>query len=507
MTKTRLTQGQKLVQDLRLSPQHLQVIKLLELPVMELEEKIKEEIEENPALEEVTDNEVEPEIVNTNDFESENLQEENSEETLEDEVSKEEVDSLKNEEEFSFSDYLGDDEKEDIPYYLSNSQYSNNDEQPDLFVSSQSNFYDNLKEQIQFLNLDEKQKVIANYIIGSIDDKGYLQRETEAIVDDLLLMYNIKTSTVEVEHIIGLIQTLDPPGICARNIQENFIIQLKRKPKTKVQAIALEIVEKQFENLMKKHYNKIIEKLNIDENEFKDALNLINKLNINPADTFTDAIAESKNIIVPDFIVEIIDDEFNISLNSSNTPELRVNKKMIELYESLKKGKKKNKKELKYIEENVNKAQLFIDAIQQRQTTMINVMKAIVQIQKDFFYEGDRKFIKPMILKDVAEKTNYDISTISRVVSNKYVQTPYGIFPLKIFFSEALKTSNNEEVSVHVLKEKILEIIKNEDKKKPYTDNEIAKILKENGFNVARRTVTKYREAMEIPVARLRKEL
>ena len=506
---------QKLLQ--RLSPQQIQLIKMLEIPMIELEQRIKKELEENPALEEgqeESDEVIQLSEDNDNDIDENNDNEENEESdetTIDDDSSPQ-----KNEDDdFSYEDYLSEEEQDETPYYLlqANNESKENDEREFVF-SSQESFIENLTIQIGYLNLTPKQRAIAEYIIGNIDEKGYLQRDIEQLSDDLAFNLNIQASPLEIEEVIKQIQTLDPPGIGARNIPECFLIQLKRKKQTDAVKNAIKIVEKAFDELTKKHYDKIQRKLNISTNELKDAIAEIQNLNINPGNTYADKFDTAVNQVIPDFIVEIDDGEIKVSLNSRYSPELRVSKSFQDMLNSLeaqakakKKAKESNREAIQFARQKVDSARWFIDAIKQRQDTLLTTMQAIVHLQKDFFLEGDKSLLKPMILKDVADVTGFDISTISRVASNKYVATPFGVFPLKSFFSESMTTDSDEEISTYKIKERIQQLISNEDKSNPLTDEELADLLKKEGLNVARRTIAKYREQLNIPVARLRKEL
>lgn len=503
---------QKLLQ--RLSPQQIQLIKMLEIPIMELEQRIKKELEENPALEEGEDEE---EIISTTDEENDDFENEDDENLSNDESLENNDDTDINaskDDDFSYEDYLSEEDKDETPYYLlqANNTSKDNDEREFIF-SNQESFIDNLISQIGFLDLNYKQRTIAEYIAGNIDEKGYLQRDVEQIADDMAFKFNIQVEPKEVEEVLKKIQTLDPPGIGARNITECFLIQLNRKTPSASVKNAIKIVEKAFEELMKKHYDKIQRKLNIDVDELKAAINEIQTLNINPGNTFADSYDTAVNQVIPDFVVEIEDSEIKVFLNSKNSPELRVSKSFKEMLNSLEAQAKINKKAkthkeaIQFARQKVDSAHWFIDAIKQRQNTLLTTMQAIVHLQKDFFIEGDKSLLKPMILKDVADLTGFDISTISRVASNKYVSTPYGVFLLKSFFSESMTTDSDEEISTYKIKERIQQLIANEDKSNPLTDEELADLLKKEGLNVARRTIAKYREQLEIPVARLRKEL
>jgi len=499
---------QKLIQ--KLSPQQIQLIKMLEIPILELEQRIKKELEENPALEEGAEEDEDIIFDETDNFEQD-VETDEDENNTENEEETDEVKNTSKDEEFSYEDFIDEEEIEDIPYYrLHVNNTSPDDEVQEVVFTTEETFTDYLVNQLGFLQLDDKERQIAEYIIGNIDEKGYLQRDIESISDDLAFIYNLNASTDEVEKVLKKIQTLDPPGVGARNIKESLILQLQRKNKTPSVINAIKIVENCYEELIKKHYEKIQRKLNLTDEQLKESLAEIQHLTANPGSLFATKYDVAKNQVVPDFIVEIDEQEIRVSLNSKYNPELRISKSFKEMLRTLeqeKKKKKTNSEALNFAKQKLDSAMWFIDAIKQRQNTLLLTMQAIVQFQKDFFLTGEKSLLKPMILKDISEITGYDISTISRVVSNKYVQTPYGVFPLKSFFSESLTVDDDEKISTYKVKERIVELIKEEDKKNPLTDEEISDILKKEGLNVARRTVAKYREQLNIPVARLRKEL
>lgn len=480
---------QKLLQ--KLSPQQIQLIKLLELPSVQLEQRIKKELEENPALEEGHEEEtadVEDNIQDADDFETDNNKEE----------------------EFSFEDYLDED---DTPQYnLNVKNYSSDDEKKNIPFSAGSTFHEELLHQAGLRNLNETEKTIANYIIGSIDDDGYLRRDIESIVDDLAFMYNIETNFKTVEKVLHIIQDFDPPGVGARNLQECLLLQInKKKQDTDSIKLAKNIIENCFTEFTKKHYEKILKKLNITENQLKDAIAEIVKLNPKPGSTYSESDNKSNQHITPDFILEYQDGNFQLTLNQKNAPELKISRKymdMIENYTASKNNVSKEQKDaITFIKQKLDSAKWFIDAIKQRQNTLLLTMNAILEFQHDYFIDGDETKLKPMILKDIADRTNLDISTISRVVNSKYIQTHFGIFPLKYFFSEGMQTDSGEEVSTREIKKILQECIDNEDKRKPLTDEKLAAILNEKGYPIARRTVAKYREQLNIPVGRLRKKI
>ncbi len=498
MLKQRLQQ--KLLQ--KLSPQQIQLMKLLQVPTVMLEQRIKQEIEENPALEEGPDDQDEIEGNNETEFEDTY-----DEETGEDEFSEEPDHNP--EDEFDLSDYMEDDE---IPNYRLNvNNTSADDEQKDIPFSSGMSFQELLLSQLGLRKLNDREYLIASHIIGNIDEAGYLQRDIHSLIDDLAFNQNIQTDFKEVLHLLRLIQEFDPPGVGARDLQECLLLQIRRKtPKTKAIENATLLLEKNFNDFTRKHYEKIKKKHNLSDQELKEAIDKILKLNPKPGNSLHDS-GKVSQYIVPDFIVTINEGELELTLNSRNAPDLRINRTYSEMLQAMaeSKGKadKRQKEALSFVKQKLDSAKWFIDAIRQRQNTLLVTMEAILNYQREYFLTGDETKLKPMILKDIADIVNLDISTISRVANSKYVQTPYGTFLLKTFFSESLQTEKGEEVSTREVKKILQDCIKAEDKKKPLTDDELAAILKEKGYNIARRTVAKYREQLDIPVARLRKEL
>ncbi len=485
MLKQRLQQ--KLLQ--KLSPQQIQMIKLLEIPAIELEQRIKKEIEENPVLEEGPQE-------NTSDS---NQDEEINENNVETET-----------EEFTLSDYLND---EDIPSYkLMTRNYSRDDRKTEIPFSVGDTFHDHLEVQIGLRQLTEKQEILGKYILGNIDEDGYLRRKPENIVDDLAFSMNLTTTEEELMEVLRIIQDFDPAGVGARDLQECLLLQIERKDLTDpVVKMARQILKYHFTEFTKKHYEKIITRMNISEGELKEAISDIIKLNPKPGSSYSDPLNKTIQHIVPDFIVEIRDGMWQLSLNSKNVPDLHVSRRYAEMLESYKNNKESQSKGQKdavsFVKQKLDSAKWFIDAIKQRQNTLLFTMEAILEYQAGFFEDEDEIKLKPMILKDIAEKTNLDISTISRVANSKYVQTPYNIYPLKFFFSEGMQTEDGEEVSTREIKKILKDCLDTENKKKPLTDEKLAEILKEKGYRIARRTVAKYREQLNIPVARLRKEL
>ncbi len=477
---------QKLLQ--KLSPQQILLMKLLQIPTMALEQRIKQEIEENPALEDLED------VTDVEDSDSE----------VEDEFSEE---SDNSDDEFDLNDYLDEDE---IPAYKLNANNTSADnERKDIPFSSGISFQELLISQLGLRTLDEKQYLIGLNIIGNIDESGYLYRDIDAMVDDLAFTQNINTTKENILEILEIIQDFDPPGIGARNLQECLLLQLKRKnTEEKSLKLALHIIERYFNEFTKKHYSKIIKKTEITDKELKEAIDEILKLNPKPGNSVGET-SKTNHYIIPDFIISNINGELELSLNSKSSPELRLNRSYLNMLEDYSKDKKNKKKKeaFMFVKQKIDSAKWFIDAIKQRQNTMFVTMNAIMNYQRDYFSTGDEKKLRPLILKDIAEIVNLDISTISRVANSKYVQTHFGTFLLKSFFSESMQTSSGEEVSTREIKKILSECIESESKIKPKTDEQLTGILKEKGYNIARRTVAKYREQLNIPVARLRKEL
>lgn len=482
---------QKLLQ--KLSPQQILLMKLLQIPSMALEQRIKQEIEENPALEEASTLDDSREDGDEGDDRIDDSQEE-------------EYDSK--DDEFDLDDYLNDD---DIPAYrTSSNNQSADDERKEIPFASGLSFQDMLLSQLGLRILSEKQNVIAETIIGNLDDSGYLQRDIHAMVDDLAFSQNLTVTDDEILEVLSIVQEFDPSGVGARNLQECLLIQLRKKQNSDTPAIGLAIIilENYFNEFVKKHYEKIMKKARINEDELKDALAEILKLNPKPGNSLGET-TKTNQYVIPDFIIHNTNGDLELSLNSRNTPELRLSRAYTELLEAYAENKKnKQKKEaFMFIKQKIDSAKWFMEAIRQRQNTLFLTMNAIMEFQKDYFLTGDETKLRPMILKDIADIVNLDISTISRVANSKYVQTPFGTFLLKSFFSESMQTESGEEVSTREIKKILSECINNENKAKPHTDEQLTNILKEKGYNIARRTVAKYREQLNIPVARLRKEL
>ena len=487
---------QKLLQ--KLSPQQIMLMKLLQIPTMALEQRIKQEIEENPALEDLSDME--------ENSQSEEIDTAGGDDEM-DEPNPEDVNNP--DEEFDLSDYMDDDEY--IPSYkLSANNTSSDDEHKQAPFVSGTSFHEFLMSQLGLHYLDEKQRIIAATIIGNLDESGYLQREVAAMVDDLAFSQNVMTTRQEIEEVLSVVQTLDPPGVGARNLKECLLLQLQRLSQTQQVQNAILILDKYFDEFTKKHYDKILKKARISEDELKQAIDEIIKLNPKPGNSMDETIRDN-HYVVPDFIIHNKDGELELTLNNRHTPELRVNRSYVDMLETFSENKGNNNAQRKeavlFIKQKIDSARWFIDAIRQRQNTLFVTMKAIMDYQQDYFLEGDETLLKPMILKDIAEMVQLDISTVSRVANSKYVQTPFGTFLLKSFFSESMQTDSGEEVSTREIKKILSDCIEAEDKSKPLTDDQLTEILREKGYNIARRTVAKYREQLKIPVARLRKEL
>lgn len=479
---------QKLLQ--KLSPQQILLMKLLQIPSVALEQRIKQEIEENPALEEL----------GTLDENSD------GDDEINDDTYEDDYDSK--DDEFDLNDYMDDDE---IPSYkMAANNRSADDERKEMPYASGSSFHDLLLSQLGLRVLTDKQKAIAETIIGNLDDSGYLQRDILAMVDDLAFSQNIQASDDEILEVLEVVQDLDPSGVGARNLQECLLIQLKRKENEGNEdvGLAIQIVDHYFNEFVKKHYDKIIKKARVSEAQLKAALGQILKLNPKPGNSLSDSV-KTNQIVIPDFIVHNTNGGLELSLNSRNTPELRLSRdymNMLKAYAENKKDKKK-KDAFMFVKQKIDSAKWFMEAIRQRQNTLFVTMNAIMEFQLEYFLTGDETKLKPMILKDIADIVKLDISTISRVANSKYVQTPFGTFLLKSFFSESMQTDSGEEVSTREIKKILSECIESESKSKPLTDERLTNILKEKGYNIARRTVAKYREQLNIPVARLRKEL
>ena len=479
--------AQKLEQ--RLSPQQIQLMKLLQVPTMELDQRIKQEIEENPALEEGAEEKEEDEYDNDDDYD------------------KDDVNDKDDDADFDISAYIDEDGSD---YKTKANNTSKDDEERVIPLSGEQSFQEKMTEQLHLLDMDETQFMIADTIIGNIDESGYLNRELEAIVDDLAFSANIITTEKDVEEVLIIIQDLDPAGVGARDLKECLLIQINRKQDGDITKYTAKIILEQFfDEFTKKHYDKISKKLEIEDQDLKEAVAEILKLNPKPGGSMKES-SKNHQQIIPDFMITEFEGRLELTLNGRNAPELKVSRdyeQMLRTYAEGAKTSKSDKDALQFVKQKLDGAKWFIDAIKQRQNTLLLTMNAIMNYQKEYFLTGDETNFKPMILKDIAEIVSLDISTISRVANSKYVQTGYGIFSLKYFFSESLSTDSGEEVSTREVKKILSEAIEGEKKKRPLTDEKLADLLREKGYNIARRTVAKYREQLNIPVARLRKEL
>jgi len=473
----------------KLSPQQIQLMKLIQLPTQAFEQKLKQEIEENPALDLERESDTDYDEDLTNEYD---LQENESIDT----------------EEINIDEYLSDDE---IPQYkLQANNYSADDEETQIPYAGGVSFHQNLKSQLNTFSLSDQRFSIAEFLVGSLDDSGYLRRDILDIVDDLAFTQNIYTSEKEVEEVlIHIIQKMDPIGVGARDLKECLILQLENKTKTKSIDLAIKILNNNFDHFVKKHYKKLIAKYGIHEQDLRNAILEIEKLNPKPGGTYT-ITSKITDQIVPDFTIQIIDGNLDLSLNSRNAPELNISREynnMLKGYQESKEKSKSQKDAVQFIKQKLDAAKWFIDAIKQRQQTLLLTMNAIMEYQYDYFITGDERKLKPMILKDIADTIDMDISTVSRVANSKYVVTPYGTKLIKDFFSESMKNDQGEDISTKEIKNILANLIQDEDKSKPLTDDKLMQKLKEKGYIIARRTVAKYREQLDIPVARLRKEI
>lgn len=487
---------QKLLQ--KLSPQQIQLMKLLQIPTAVLDERIKEEMEENPALEQADD-----QAAAENEFDE--YEEFESGDDNEPDGSEEEYDNI------DITEYLHDGDDEVGDYRLRDDNYPEIDDKRVIPHKVESSFLEQLQSQLGLLVLEPKQRKIAEHIVGTIDDDGYLRRETVAIMDDLAFRQNIDTTEEEIETIIQMIQQFDPPGVGARNLQECLLLQLYRKKDNDTPAVvqAIEVLEKYFDEFTKKHYEKIQRGLSLTDDDLRSVIQVITRLNPKPGGNVGGS-AKAENYIIPDFFIVNNNGKLELSLNSKNAPELRISEGYREMLKDYEKGSKKDKRQKEavlFIKQKIDSAKWFIDAIKQRQNTLLNTMEAIMNYQYDFFLTGDETTLRPMILKDIAERTGLDISTVSRVANSKFVQTEFGTYRLKFFFSESLQTDSGEEVSTREVKKILSDLIEEESKKHPLSDEKLTDLLQEKGYNIARRTVAKYREQLNIPVARLRKVL
>lgn len=510
MSDQRLTQVQR--QELKLSPQQIQLMKLLQLPLIELEQRIKEEIEANPALEDTVgeeDNEStnDSESLDDNGYEDEGDGGDNGEN---DDYNDDDPIRSKDDD-FDLTDYLPDEDEYDYAYKSHINNHSADDEDYQAPIVHQDSFQDYLIQQLGYHDLTEEEEIIGEVIIGNLDDNGYLSRPIANLVDDLLFTMNVETTEEEVKKVLKVVQHLDPPGIGATDLQECLLIQLERLQEENPYndyKLCITVIKDCFDEFTKKHYDKIAKKTGATNRDLKAALDEILKLNPKPGDTSTSGAVVS-HYITPDFFITIKDSDLELSLDGRNNPELKISKQYVKMLEDFSKGKESRSMQeaATFVRQKIDSAKWFIDAIKQRQHTLYITMKAIMDMQREYFLTGDDTKLKPMILKDIAEKVGLDISTISRVANSKYVQTPYGTFLLKTFFSEGITNEEGEEVSTREIKKILTDCVEEEDKSKPLTDEELMNILKEKGYPIARRTVAKYREQLGIPVARLRKEL
>ena len=471
----------------KLSPQQIQLMKLIQLPTQAFEEKVKQEIEENPALD--SGKESNDDI----DNDLQNEYDDDGNESIETDI--------------NIDEYLSDDE---MPSYKTQSNnYSSDDEEKTIPYASGTSFNQFLTSQLNTFRFNEQEQQVAEFLVGSIDESGYIRRPIEDIVDDLAFSENIFTDPVEVKRVLNYVQQLDPAGVGAQTLEECLLIQLKRKSESPSRNLAILILGKAFEHFVKKHYKKLIQKFDITEDQLKDAIHEIEKLNPKPGGSFSgnEKIAEQ---IVPDFSIRIVEGKLELTLNSRNAPELHISNEynnMLKGYAATKDKSKSQKDAVQFIKQKLDAAKWFIDAIKQRQQTLLLTMNAIMHRQEEYFLTGDERKLRPMILKDIADKINMDVSTVSRVANSKYVDTPYGTKLIKVFFSESMKNDQGEDVSTREIKKILQTVIENENKKKPLTDDKLSSLLKEKGYLIARRTVAKYREQLGISVARLRKEI
>jgi RNA polymerase sigma-54 factor len=487
---------QKLLQ--KLSPQQIQLMKLLQVPTANLEERIKEELEENPALEQLEEGHDEYNDDLTDEFKSE------SDEEYEADSPTDEYDNI------DLSEYVSDSDDEVGDYKLRDDNYPEMDEGKVIPIRVETSFHDLLISQLGMMELDEREHKMAEQIVGSIDDDGYLRREISSIADDLAFRQNIVVSEAEIETMIKQIQQFDPPGICARDLKECLILQLQRKLRDgKEVEIAMQVIERYFDEFTKKHYEKIQRGLGLTDQQLKDVINQIIKLNPKPGGHVGE-VNKAESYVVPDFFIFNNNGVLELTLNSKNAPDLRISEGYRDMLKDYEKGAKKDRRQKEavlFIKQKIDSAKWFIDMIKQRQQTLIGTMSSIMNYQREFFLTGDETVLKPMILKDIAEMTGLDISTVSRVANSKFVQTEFGTYRLKFFFSESLSTDTGEEVSTREVKKILSNMIEAEDKRKPLSDEQLTDMLQEKGYNIARRTVAKYREQLSLPVARLRKQL
>lgn len=480
---------QKLQQ--KLSPQQIQLIRLLELPAIELEDRIKHELEENPALEEGKDF---LDDLDRSENEGESFEAHDSDLTVEESI--------------DLGDYRTED---DIPDYKLRELTERAEKKEEIPFSVSESLNEYLLQQLGLRDLSERHVKIAEYIIGNIDDNGYLRRDLSAIADDLIFQAGLDVTEQDIEEVLSVIQDFEPVGVGARDLQECLLLQLTKQDEDTTKGLAIRILTEFFEEFTRKHYDKIMRGLELDEDIMKKVIREITMLNPKPCANWGDSTETTFSQVVPDFVVEAINGDLILSLNNRGIPEMRISREYTEMFEDYTNNKMNQTTQMKeavlFVKQKLDSAQWFIEAIKQRQETLQRTMETIISLQRNFFLSGDEASLRPMILKDVAERSGYDISTISRVSNSKYVQTNFGIYPLKYFFSESIQTDSGEEISTREVKAILKEYIEGEDKRKPLTDEELAALLKEKGYVIARRTVAKYREQLEIPVARLRKEI
>lgn len=474
----------------KLSPQQIQLMKLIQLPTQAFEQRLKEEMIENPALESGKEDEFE-----TPDYEA----------------SEDDYDDYDNErieaDDINIDEYLSNDETPD--YKLHSNNYSSDDEEREIPIVAQVSFHQDLLHQLNTFILSDTEREIAEFLVGSIDDMGYIRRSVQDLVDDMAFTQGIYTDEKTVERILQIVQELEPAGVGARDLQECLLLQLKRKTPTDSIEMALDIIENQFDAFAKKHYDKLLQKYGTSQEQLRKTIDEIERLNPKPGGSFAGSNKMIEHI-VPDFTIRIVDGELELSLNGRNAPSLHVSKDYQEMLQTYKDSRDKSsaqKDAVQFIKQKLDSAKWFIDAIKQRQETLFVTMNAIMHYQQEYFLEGDETKLKPMILKDIADLIGFDISTVSRVANSKYVETPYGTKLLKDFFSESMKNDQGEDVSTIEIKKILQNVIKEEDKQKPYPDDKLAEILKEKGYPIARRTIAKYREQLDIPVARMRKKI
>lgn len=472
-----INQKQVLSLQLKLSPQQIQMIKLLELPTVQLEQRIKQEIEDNVVLEE-------------------------EEHTQDDEEGASR--------QISVEEYLRED---DTPSYKSRANnYSKDFKQRPVYLSGGRSLQEYLIEQLGYRDLSERDMRLGVYIVGSIDEDGYLRRDLDSIVDDLAFTMGIETTTEELERILGVIHTLEPAGAGARNLRECLLLQMEQMPRTtRARRLAYRIIENHFDEFVKKHYEKLLTRLQVDEDSFREAIEEIRHLSPKPGNLYSEGGTDTTPYIIPDFLLDYHDGQFDLSLNSGSVPEVRINRRYVDMIRRMVTAdgtvREQDREALQFVKNKIDSAKWFISAIKQRHDTLMRTMQEILDYQREYFRDGDKSHLKPMILKDIADRTGLDVSTISRVVNSKYVQTHFGIILLKSLFSEAMQTSSGEEVSSYEIKNILSQSIDEEDKRHPLTDETLMNILNAKGYRIARRTVAKYREMLGIPVARLRKQL